>query len=151
MCSGGSHTPLRVRGFPIRISTDRRLVGTFPWLIAASHVLHRFLSPRHSPLALRSLGIRITKMLVLAMKFSRGATARRTRRGRRARARSLGAGEAYLHNGRQDGHPGHTPYGSRAQGRVPIRMPASASTGCPCPAHSVMLHEPDGLDSLERR
>ena len=70
---------------------------------------------------------------------------------RRARARSLGAGEAYLHNGRQDGHPGHAPNGSRARGRVLIRKPASASTGCPCPAHSVMLHEPDGLDSLERR
>ena len=57
MCSGGSNTPLRVLGCPIQTSTDRRLVGTSPWLIAASHVFHRFSSPRHPPLALNNLGI----------------------------------------------------------------------------------------------
>src|SRR3954454_18020861 len=55
MCSGGSHTPSRVRGFPIRTSTDRSLVGSSPWLFAATHVLHRHQAPRHPPLALRSL------------------------------------------------------------------------------------------------
>src|SRR3954452_9699781 len=55
MCSGGSHTPSRVRGFPIRISTDRSLVGSSPWLFAATHVLHRHQAPRHPPLALCSL------------------------------------------------------------------------------------------------
>src|SRR5687768_15126939 len=55
MCSGGSHTPSRVRGFPIRTSTDRSLVGSSPWLIAATHVLHRHQAPRHPPLALYSL------------------------------------------------------------------------------------------------
>ena len=55
MCSGGSNTPQRVLGFPIRTSTDRRLVDTSPWLFAVAHVLHRFLAPRHPPLALCSL------------------------------------------------------------------------------------------------
>ena len=47
------HLPLP--GFPIRRSTDRSLVGGSPWLIAATHVLHRHLAPRHPPLALHSL------------------------------------------------------------------------------------------------
>src|SRR5881394_887111 len=55
MCSGGSHTPSRVRGFPIRTSTDRSLVGSSPWLFAATHVLLRLQAPRHPPLALCSL------------------------------------------------------------------------------------------------
>ncbi len=42
-------------GFPIRTSTDRSLVGGSPWLIAATHVLHRLLEPRHPPHALSSL------------------------------------------------------------------------------------------------
>ena len=39
-------------GFPIRRSRDRRLVSTFPGLIAAAHVLLRLLAPRHPPCAL---------------------------------------------------------------------------------------------------
>jgi hypothetical protein len=63
-------------GFPIGRSTDRSLIGSSPWLIAAVHVLHRHLAPRHPPLALCSLGdlffcLRV-KMLVLALQFSRG-------------------------------------------------------------------------------
>ena len=42
-------------GFPIRISTDQSLVGSSPWLIAATHVLLRLQAPRHPPLALCSL------------------------------------------------------------------------------------------------
>src|SRR5215510_13080305 len=42
-------------GFPIRISTDQSLVGSSPWLFAATHVLHRCQTPRHPPLALCSL------------------------------------------------------------------------------------------------
>ena len=42
-------------GFPIRTSTDRSLVGSSPWLNAATHVLHRLQAPRHPPLALCSL------------------------------------------------------------------------------------------------
>jgi hypothetical protein len=62
-------------GFPIRTSTDQSLVGSSPWLIAATHVLHRLQAPRHPPLALCSLEKQ--KMLVLAMEFSRDDTARR--------------------------------------------------------------------------
>jgi hypothetical protein len=55
MCSGRSDTPLRVPSFLIRKSTDRSLVGSSPWLIAASRVLLRLQAPRHPPLALCSL------------------------------------------------------------------------------------------------
>ena len=39
-------------GFPIRKSRDQRLVSISPGLIAAAHVLHRLLAPRHPPCAL---------------------------------------------------------------------------------------------------
>jgi hypothetical protein len=55
MCSDQSDTALPVPGFPIRTSTDRSLVGSSPWLIAATHVLLRLQAPRHPPLALCSL------------------------------------------------------------------------------------------------
>ena len=42
-------------GFPIRTSADRGLVDGSPQLFAVTHVLHRFLVPRHPPLALCSL------------------------------------------------------------------------------------------------
>ena len=42
-------------GFPIRTSTDQNLVSGSPWLIAATHVLHRLLEPRHPPHTLSSL------------------------------------------------------------------------------------------------
>jgi hypothetical protein len=49
------HDPSRVSPFgDPRID---RLVGSSPWLIAASHVLHRHLAPRHPPLALCSFAI----------------------------------------------------------------------------------------------
>src|SRR6201987_6185607 len=44
-----------VVGFPIRPSTDQSLVGSSPWLFAATHVLLRLQAPRHPPLALCSL------------------------------------------------------------------------------------------------
>jgi hypothetical protein len=80
-------------GFPIRTSAHHRLVDASTQLFAVTHVLHRFLVPRHPPLALCSLEINslghmselmcirylITheqkcshvKMLVLALQFSR--------------------------------------------------------------------------------
>ena len=39
-------------GCPIRRSADITLVCSFPQLIAAYHVLHRLLEPRHPPFAL---------------------------------------------------------------------------------------------------
>jgi hypothetical protein len=44
-----------VRGSPIRTPSDQRSVGSSPRLIAASHVLHRLLMPRHPPCALTHL------------------------------------------------------------------------------------------------
>src|SRR3954453_18011574 len=55
MCSGAGDTPCRVRGSPIRTSSDQRSVGSSPRLIAASYVLHRLLVPRHPPCALNNL------------------------------------------------------------------------------------------------
>src|SRR6266511_865852 len=55
MCSDRCDTALPVPGFPIRTSSDQRLVGSFPRLIAASYVLHRLLAPRHPPCALSNL------------------------------------------------------------------------------------------------
>ena len=60
-------------GFPIRKSPDQRLVSTSPRLIAAAHVLHRLLAPRHPPCALILL-IRYDRTpLAAAMQFSRCA------------------------------------------------------------------------------
>ena len=42
-------------GFPIQRSPDQGLVGGSPGLIAASHVFHRLLAPRHPPCTLSSL------------------------------------------------------------------------------------------------
>src|SRR5207244_4910614 len=47
-------------GFPIRRSRDQRLVSTSPGLIAAAHVLHRLLAPRHPPCALHLLIVKNT-------------------------------------------------------------------------------------------
>ena len=52
MYSGRSTRALPRVGFPIRKSSDQRMVSSFPRLIAAAHVLHRLLAPRHSPCAL---------------------------------------------------------------------------------------------------
>jgi hypothetical protein len=52
MDSGRSTRALPRVGFPIRKSSDQRMVSSFPRLIAAAHVLHRLLAPRHSPCAL---------------------------------------------------------------------------------------------------
>src|SRR6188472_1641984 len=62
--------------FLIRRSRDQRSVSTSPGLIAAAHVLHRLLAPRHPPCALILL---IRKEHVdVAMEFSRYARARST-------------------------------------------------------------------------
>ncbi len=54
-------------GFPIRTPSDLSSVGSSPRLIAASHVLHRLLVPRHPPYALKHL---LTKMLASTVQFS---------------------------------------------------------------------------------
>ncbi len=67
--SGKSTRALPRVGFPIRTSRDQRLVSTSSGLIAAAHVLHRLLAPRHPPCALSLLIMKNT--CVAAMEFSR--------------------------------------------------------------------------------
>jgi hypothetical protein len=69
MYSGGNTRALPRVGFPIRKSRDQRLVSISPGLIAAAHVLHRLLAPRHPPCALVLLIRKNT--CVAAMEFSR--------------------------------------------------------------------------------
>jgi hypothetical protein len=52
MYSDTGDTTSLVPGFPIRTSSDPRSVDSSPRHIAASHVLHRLLMPRHPPCAL---------------------------------------------------------------------------------------------------
>ena len=70
MDSGRSTRALPRVGFPIRKSSDQRMVSSFPRLIAAAHVLHRLLAPRHPPCALSLLTGKNT-LCVAAMEFSR--------------------------------------------------------------------------------
>src|SRR5918994_4926706 len=60
MYSGKSTRALPRVGFPIRKSRDQRLVSISPGLIAAAHVLHRLLAPRHPPCALYLLIVKNT-------------------------------------------------------------------------------------------
>ncbi len=55
MYSDTGNTTSLVLGFPIRTPSDQRSVGSSPRHIAASHVLHRPLMPRHPPCALKHL------------------------------------------------------------------------------------------------
>src|SRR3954467_3006073 len=67
MNSGAGDTTQLVPGFPIRTPWDHSSVDSSPRPIAASHVLHRLLVPRHSPCALSNL---TTKMLASTVQFS---------------------------------------------------------------------------------
>src|SRR3954467_8587049 len=51
MNSGAGDTTQLVPGFPIRTPWDHSSVDSSPRPIAASHVLHRLLVPRHPPYA----------------------------------------------------------------------------------------------------
>ena len=67
MNSRRDDTGLPVPGFPIRKSPDQSLLSGSPKLIAASHVLHRLLAPRHPPYALSSLTTYAQSYHVLAL------------------------------------------------------------------------------------
>jgi hypothetical protein len=67
MHSGAGDTTQLVPGYPIRTPWDHSLVDSSPRPIAASHVLHRLLVPRHPPSALDNL---TTKMLASTIQFS---------------------------------------------------------------------------------
>src|ERR687887_434605 len=72
MDSGGSTRALPRVGFPIRKSPDQRLVSTSPRLIAAAHVLHRLLAPRHPPCALVLLIEKNTMLPLWSFQGARG-------------------------------------------------------------------------------
>ena len=55
MHSDAGDAPSRAPGSPIRTPPDQRSVDSSPGPIAASHVLHRLLVPRHPPCALTHL------------------------------------------------------------------------------------------------
>ena len=67
MSSGAGDTTQLMPGYPIRTPWDPRSVDNSPRPIAASHVLHRLLVPRHPPFALTNL---TTKMLASTVQFS---------------------------------------------------------------------------------
>jgi hypothetical protein len=67
MNSGAGDTTQLVPGSPIRTPWDHSSVDNSPRPIAASHVLHRLLVPRHPPSALSNL---TTKMLASTVQFS---------------------------------------------------------------------------------
>jgi hypothetical protein len=64
MNSGAGDTTQLVPGYPIRTPWDHSSVDNSPRPIAASHVLHRLLMPRHPPSALDNL---TTKILASTM------------------------------------------------------------------------------------
>ena len=57
MYSAMNDAALPAPGFPIRRSAGQRLFSASPRLIAAVHVLHRLLVPRHPPCALSILTV----------------------------------------------------------------------------------------------
>ena len=65
MCSARDNAALPALGFPIRKSAGQRLFSASPRLIAAVHVLHRLLVPRHPPCALTILTVILGRALRL--------------------------------------------------------------------------------------
>jgi hypothetical protein len=140
MCSGRGTRALPRVGFPIRKSWDQRLVSTYPRLIAAAHVLHRLLVPRHPPCALILLTGRT--YVDVAMEFSRCAGAkpiqRTPPRGRSLKTQQRGYDEVDVilgelrHRTRQASSTSSTPTGSNCSGfprkeviqpQLPLRLP----------------------------
>ena len=65
--TAGDSWSLNQEDFSIRTSSDQSLFGSSPRLIAASHVFHRLLTPRHPPYALSSLIIINSNLTVRAV------------------------------------------------------------------------------------
>ena len=85
MCSGGSTRALPRVGSPIRKSSDHWIFSSSPRLIAAVHVLHRHLTPRHPPRALSILTIFVEHTYVPLCSFQGTPPRRRAAGGGRAR------------------------------------------------------------------
>jgi hypothetical protein len=87
-------------GFPIRTSTDQSLVGSSPWLIAATHVLHRLQAPRHPPLALCSLENKDARARYGILKGRRTRPSQRQRAVRTGKRSHTMADSCRVHRGR---------------------------------------------------
>ena len=67
MYSAADVSTLPETGCPIQKSPDQSLFSSSPKLIAAYHVFHRLLTPRHPPIALNSLVTILRSMLNVFM------------------------------------------------------------------------------------
>jgi hypothetical protein len=117
-------------GCPIRRSPDQHLLSGSPELIAASHVLHRLLAPRHSPCALSSL-------TMFATGRPHGPGVQTQRLGELPRACS-----------RTDGYPSRL---SKNPARSPVRLSRRTDTAIPDavrlePHRASQVRENDGAD-----
>src|SRR5258708_21129571 len=74
MHSDAGDWPSRQPGSPIRTPPDQRSVDSSPGPIAASHVLHRLLVPRHPPCALNHLHTHTHPATRPAHKLNNGTT-----------------------------------------------------------------------------
>jgi hypothetical protein len=117
MYSARSTRALPRVGFPIRRSRDQRLVSTSPALIAAAHVLHRLLAPRHPPCALVLLIEKNT--LCVAMEFSRCSGPKRPRENRPAKdGLSKLSSDCLLRGRRNSRRPGCSDEGNEHRARL---------------------------------
>jgi hypothetical protein len=124
--SGRDTRALPRAGFPIRKSSDQRLVSISPRLIAAAHVLHRLSAPRHPPCALVLLIEKNT--CVAAMEFSRCARKIRPAEKRRPRGRSLKTQQRGRRRGRRSSRRTKS---SDGRGHRGAWRPRSNSSGFP--------------------
>jgi hypothetical protein len=70
MYSAEDATVLTMAGFPIQKSPDQSLFSSSPKLIAAFHVFHRLLTPRHPPAALSSLATKLYCYITTIERFT---------------------------------------------------------------------------------
>ena len=163
--SGRSTRALPRVGFPIRKSSDQRMVSSFPRLIAAAHVLHRLLAPRHPPCALSLLTRKNTFYCRYGVFKVRASSNRPTRRPpvsraerslktqqRRRRARRSSRRVGSTGRPRSGHRRGPTPTGVRApvfprkeviQPHLPVRLPCYDFTPIINPTFDGCL--PEGL------
>src|SRR3989441_8159739 len=73
MYSAGCEAGITGSGFPHSDIPGSKPACGSPRLIAASHVLHRLLAPRHPPYALSSLTIKLTRHVAAAKLLSRSS------------------------------------------------------------------------------
>src|ERR1035437_11024399 len=125
MCSGTGTHALPCVGSPIRKSPGRRLFSTSPGLIAAVHVLHRLLAPRHPPLALNILTIfdHLCRYVVFKVRAGVPALRRRLIASRRSPKRAVAPWLA------PRGAVGSTREGAGARADGRGRQEASFNTG----------------------